>query len=215
MAMDRDPIGEALEQQDWGDVYARLFDFALKRCGAHAKAQAKDLAQEAIARVWARNVPWDPVKEPDLVRRLMHVVDSLRANERSSYAARNTRTMHDKAGKAAVASVADPQAWSEGRAVEENLLARRLELLRERMVDDPKVLALLDLLEREVDAPDEIRKETRWSANELLAVRRRMLRAAAQVARDVGGAMDGEEPLDAGAAHERDEDESDDDEEVA
>jgi len=52
---------------------------------------------------------------------------------------------------------------------------------------DPYALALIDAMERGLSSPDEIRAATKWSASTLLAVRRRMLRAAALVARDLGG----------------------------
>ncbi len=85
--MDERSYRALLDRQNWGDVHARLLDFAEARSGKRAKAQAKDLVQTAIMRVFARDSKWDPEKEPELLRYLMSVVNTLRWNERTSAAA--------------------------------------------------------------------------------------------------------------------------------
>lgn len=188
--MDETTYRARLDEQDWGEVHARLLDFAAHRCGKKNEAQAKDLAQQAIARVFAYDSKWDPEREPDLVRYLMSVVNSLLWNERTSHATRRRASLADPKTRRAAEGVVDPRAFSEDAAAEQDLFARRLSLLRERMADDADVRALLDCLERGLDSPAEIRGATGWSANTLLAVRRRMQRAAALVARDLGGTSD-------------------------
>jgi DNA-directed RNA polymerase specialized sigma24 family protein len=195
--MDHAAIRALLDKQDWADIHARVLDFATARCGKHAKAQAKDLTQEAIARVHAFDSKWDPAKEPDLARYLMSVVNSLRANDLTSYASQNTTSMHTKRGQKAVAPVADDQAWNESRAASDDLFHRRMTLLRERKVDDADVLTLLDLLEQGVASCDDVGRATGWSKTRFETTRKRMLRAAALVARDLGGDDDVEPALDA------------------
>jgi hypothetical protein len=185
--MDEKSYRTLLDRQDWGDIHARLLDFALARCGKHGRAQAKDLAQSAIMRVYAYDSKWDPAKEPELLRYLMSVVNSLLANERTSYAARKNVTMHAGKGKRAAALAADEQAWGEKAAVEEDLVSRRLALLGERMQGDAPVLQYLECLARRTESTEAVRAATGWSLLTLKAVRRRMLRAAALVARDLGG----------------------------
>jgi DNA-directed RNA polymerase specialized sigma24 family protein len=198
--MDPKNVRALLDAQDWGDVYSRLFDFALKRCTTKTKvpqeirAEAKDLAQEAITRVFAYDSKWDPEKEPDLTRYLMSVVNSLRANERTSAASQRNISLGRKRTKAAAEAVADTHALPEEVVVNTDLFARRIELLNERLVGDADALRLFELMTSGLDKPADLRKATKWSANELMAVRRRVLRAAATVARDIGGG-EHEEPF--------------------
>jgi len=202
--MNDNPIRHLLEKQDWGDLYARLLDFATHRC--KPDALAKDVTQEAITRVFAYDSNWDPTKEPDLLRYLMSVVNSLLANERTSAAAKRTDSMSRKRPLAAAEAVGDPQAFSETKAVENDLLTRRMTLLTERLVGDAKATTMVELMVQGVDSPTEIRRLTGWTADEVMATRRRMLRAAALVARDLGSPS-GDDALTSAAAADDDEDE--------
>jgi DNA-directed RNA polymerase specialized sigma24 family protein len=191
--MDETTYRARLDSQDWGDVHARLLEFALARCGKKHESLADDLAQQAIARVYAYDSKWDPEQEPDLVRYLMSVVNSLLWNHRTSHATQRSASLTEDSVRRAAERVADPSAFSEDAAVEHDLFSRRLALLRERMADDPHALALLAALEQGLEPPA-IRASTGWPASKLLAVRRRVLRAAGLVARDLGGSTD--EPID-------------------
>jgi Sigma-70 region 2 len=182
-----------LDRQDWGDIHARLLDFAEARCGgkrAKATAQAKDLVQEAILRVYSSQSRWDPEKEPQIVGYLMSVVNTLRWGEKVRHDVSKTASTADLRTKRAADQVADPSAFSESSAAESDLRARRFTLLRERMADDPNVLQFLDCLVAGKESAADICEATRWSKEKHNAVRRRMLRAAALVARDLGGADD-------------------------
>ncbi|HEY2510075.1 MAG TPA: hypothetical protein VGI39_04440 [Polyangiaceae bacterium] len=192
--MDKKAYRALLDEQDWGELYKRLLDFACARCGKHGKAQAKDLAQEAITRVYGSS-KWDPAQEPDLLRYLMSVVNSLRANERTRHATTRTSSIADEKTRRAALRVADDKAPSEATIADQDVFTRRLALLRERMASDPKVLLLLECMERGIDSPDDLCAALEWSRAQLLAVRRRMFRAAALVARDLGGANGDDEPL--------------------
>ena len=210
MTEPNNPVRALLDRQDWSDVYARLVAFASHRAGS--PALGKDLAQEAITRVYAYESKWDPEKDPDLVRYLMSVVNSLLANERTSAAGRRTSSIEPKRTQRAAMKVSDPQAVSEDKLADTDLFARRLALLTERMAGDAYVLCLIALMVEGVDTPAEIRKRTRWSAEETAATRKRMLRSAATVARDIGGPADDDPP----SSLENDEEgNNDDDDEVA
>jgi DNA-directed RNA polymerase specialized sigma24 family protein len=186
--MNEDPIRKLLDDQDWAVIKVRLFDFAKYR--SKSPALAEDLAQAAIMRVYAHDSTWDPAKEPDLLRYLMSVVNSLLWNERQSAASKRTTSMTGKRRLAVAEAVADPQAFSEDKAADTDLFTRRMTLLTERMAGDPKVLRMIELMVQGVDSPAEIRKITGWSADDVMATRRRMLRAAAVVARDLAGPTD-------------------------
>src|SRR5690349_3411930 len=121
--MDQSPLRPHLDRQDWGEIYLRLYDFAEHRC--KSASQAKDLAQEAIGRVFAYDSGWDPAKEPNVLRYLMSVVNSLLANERRSHAATRTSSLEDpRAARAARAAlrVPDPRAPSENQIADQDLL---------------------------------------------------------------------------------------------
>jgi DNA-directed RNA polymerase specialized sigma24 family protein len=179
-----------LDRQDWGDIHARLLTFAESRTGKRAKARAKDLAQTAILRVYSPESTWDPEKEPELLRYLMSVANSVRANENTSAAAQRNESTTARKTKRAAEQVADSSAFSESSAAESDLYARRLTLLRERMADDPNVLQYLDCVGAGKESAADICEAMDWSKVKHNAVRRRMLRAAALVARDLGGADD-------------------------
>ena len=49
--MDERSYRALLDAQDWGDIHARLLDFAEHRCGKKSKAQAKDLTEAALNQV--------------------------------------------------------------------------------------------------------------------------------------------------------------------
>jgi DNA-directed RNA polymerase specialized sigma24 family protein len=179
-----------LDRQPWDDIHARLLDFAEARTGKRAKDRAKDLAQTAILRVYSSESKWDPEKEPELLRYLLNVVNSLRANENTSAAAQRNVSTSNRKAKRAAEQVADPAAFSETSAIESDLSARHFTLLRERMADDPNVLQFLDCVAAGKESAADICEATDWSKEKHNAVRRRMLRAAALVARDLGGADD-------------------------
>jgi DNA-directed RNA polymerase specialized sigma24 family protein len=203
--MEENPNRELLDRQDWGDIHARLLDFATHR--TKPDALAKDLVQDAISRVYAYEWKWDPAKEPDLVRYLMSVVNGLLANERTSAASRRTKSMSAKRGRAAAEAVRDDAAFSETRAVEHDLFTRRMTLLTERLAGNARALKMVELMTSGIDTPAAIRKVTGWSADETMATRRAMLRAAARVAQDIGGQDD-----DGALAASRDGDDEEDEE---
>jgi DNA-directed RNA polymerase specialized sigma24 family protein len=182
-----DVIRERLDAQDWGELHSRLVDFADHRCGKRAEAQARDLAQAAITRVYSYESKWDPAKEPDLLRFLMSVVNSLLANERTSAAARTTRSVSSpKTGREA-SKVADARPLPDEQLAGADLLSRRMTLLHERCAGDADVLRMLELLAAGLESPAEMREATGWTTDAVVATRRRMLRAAASVARALGG----------------------------
>jgi DNA-directed RNA polymerase specialized sigma24 family protein len=183
--MEEDRIRERLDAQDWGEIHLRLKDFAIHRCGKRGTAQAEDLVQAAITRLYAFDSKWDPEKEPDVLRTLMSIVNGLLRNERTSAAARTTRSLSSPSAKRAAANVPDASR-PDDHVADTDLLTRRLALLHDRCADDPPVLRMVSLMTAGLDSPAEIRAATGWTAAEFAATRRRMLRSAARVARDLG-----------------------------
>ena len=74
------------QKLDWADIFSRLVLFAFRRRQlrgvAGSLADAEDLAAEAIRRLFDSNyAPWDPAREPDLLRHLGSTVNGLLSNE--------------------------------------------------------------------------------------------------------------------------------------
>jgi hypothetical protein len=71
---------------DWADTFSRLVLFAFRRRQLRglpgSLADAEDLAAEAIRRLFDSNYkPWDPAREPDLLRHLGSTVNGLLSND--------------------------------------------------------------------------------------------------------------------------------------
>jgi DNA-directed RNA polymerase specialized sigma24 family protein len=197
-----DALRRKLDEHDWADLYARLVDYATHRC--RSKTQGKDLAQSAIARVYAYDSKWDPEKEPLLLRYLMSVVNTLASNERTSAAAQRNVSMEREHVRVRVERVRDESAISEARAVDGDLFARRLALLKNRIADDAQATRVLELALDGAETPAEIGAATGWTANVVNAARLRMQRHAARVAAELDVEGDGDMPS---GEYEGDEDE--------
>ena len=103
--MEDDLLRKQLDDQAWPEIYAALYAFALYR--SRSKVDAKDLAQRAIARVYAYDSKWDPQKEPLLLKYLMSVVNTLLSNERTSAAAQRNVSMSLEGARASAERVRD------------------------------------------------------------------------------------------------------------
>lgn len=71
---------------DWADTFSRLVLFAFRRGQLRglpgSLADAEDLAARAIRRLFDSNyTPWDPVREPDLLRHLGSTVNGLLSDD--------------------------------------------------------------------------------------------------------------------------------------
>jgi DNA-directed RNA polymerase specialized sigma24 family protein len=197
-----DALRRKLDEQDWADLYARLVDYATHRC--RSKTQGKDLAQSAIARVYAYDSKWDPEKEPLLLRYLMSVVNTLASNERTSAAAQRNVSMEKTHVRVRAERVRDESAISEARAVDGDLFARRLALLKNRIADDAQATRVLELALDGTETPAEIGAATGWTAKIVSAARLRMQRHAVRVAAELD--VEGDDDMPSGE-YEGDEDE--------
>jgi hypothetical protein len=120
----------------------------------------------------------------------MSVVNTVRWNELTRHDVQKTVSTTSRKAQRAAEAVPDAAAFSETSAAETDLSARRVTLLRARMADDPDVIQYLDCLATGEESASEVGAATGWLEKKINAVRRRMLRAAALVARDLGGADD-------------------------
>ena len=85
-----DAVLELLLQQDWPDLSVRTLRYAQKKIqrlhwvtgsgpcpNLPGGLSSEDLAGEAIAKLWSGARTWDPVKQPELLKLLYDIVDSL------------------------------------------------------------------------------------------------------------------------------------------
>ena len=139
--MDHREKKRLLDAAEWGKIYPRLLAFATGR--ARSDDMGKDLAQNAIANVYDVDSTWDPEKQPDLLRHLMSLVNSDLWARRTSAASKLNRSIEtSKQTRKLARAVEDKSAFSERRAEEHDLLTRRVQLLRERLVKDGDVVRL-------------------------------------------------------------------------
>jgi DNA-directed RNA polymerase specialized sigma24 family protein len=181
----RRAVRARLDAEDWDATYARLRAFASSRCRSNALGE--DLAQEALARIYAPDCTWDPAKEPNLLRSLMSTVNSLLANQRTSAAAQRNVSMQSPKASRAVERARDAAAPADEALAREQLHSRRLALLRARLADDADALRTLDLALEGVDAPQEIASAMGRPLKAVAAARLRVQRHATAVAREADG----------------------------
>ena len=180
---DRRAIRKLLDDAEWDRIYPRLVAFATSR--VQSLALGKDLAHEAVARVYSHDSTWDPAKHPDLERYLMSLVNSKLANDRSSAAAQRNVSIDQV--RASAERVKDSEAPADEQLANAQIFARRMEMLRERLAGDEDALRALDLKMNGIETPAAIASAARWLLKRAAAACLRVQRNAASVARDIGG----------------------------
>lgn len=78
-------LDDALEKQDWDDIILRLTNYVCHRLRMRNNPdadlplgfQAKDIAFEAIKKVFNRERAWDPVEQPELLIHLISISNSI------------------------------------------------------------------------------------------------------------------------------------------
>ena len=142
-----------LAKQDWRAITMRLTLFAYGRLGHRSIETAKDVAQEALARIWDPEYKdWDPAKEPDLLGHLRSVVNGIVSDIRQLSRTKSERSeAPDKlARRATKDSIADGRD-ADGKIDAESFLYRLLALV----ADDATVTDLIYLMSDGVDKPAE------------------------------------------------------------
>jgi DNA-directed RNA polymerase specialized sigma24 family protein len=178
-------VSAALSDVDWAALRKRLVLFAYGRC--KDRAMASDLAQEALRRLWEPTTSWDPAAEPDPLKYAMSTVNSILWGERVSARAKDVPLDASGPDEPRDESLEppDPNGMTEDRFANADLAARRVHLLRTRLAEDPRALAVLELTVAGHDAPSTMSTTSGLSYEDVIAARKRLQRAAAGVARDL------------------------------
>ncbi|GMV90908.1 MAG: hypothetical protein AMXMBFR82_06860 [Candidatus Hydrogenedentota bacterium] len=190
---------QLLEQQPWEEIILGLDKYALQkarrlywptasgRLDILAKgASPTDIAREAIARLFEGTRDWDPDKEPDVLRYLKSVVDSLMSAlvESAEVAEVRVSVAYDETDASTVISPSQASVVVESTALHPaplspELVAQENEL-RERILaavagDEFLELLVLCLAEGHTKRSD-IARELGVSADEVTNLRRRLQR---------------------------------------
>lgn len=173
-------IDEAIAGADWSRLYARLVAYAFARC--RSRALAEDLAQGAIRCVLdPAYAEWDPHTQPSLARFLGSVVNGLLRNDRVRARSKRDLVLDDESS----ARLVDARGFSENVAADRERCERGIALVRARLQakDDAVALAVLDAVIDGAETPAALAAELGRPIDEIVFARRRLHRAAADVAR--------------------------------
>lgn len=176
------------QKLDWADIFGRLVLFAFRRRQLRgvpgSLADAEDLAAEAIRRLFDSNyAPWDPAREPDLLRHLGSTVNGLLSNEMRTARVKLERSLSvpsvlESAEQAAAAN-AQPDGADDYR--------HAMSLLEARIADDEIASQLLSLEEEGVTKAALQAAQLKLDVVTIYAARRRLARHCQAVRRELNG----------------------------
>jgi hypothetical protein len=188
--MVQEKILELLESADWKDITFRLTHYAFwKACRYTWKSGSpdqlpggrtpKDMALDAIEKVWTGVREWDPDKYPNLYTHLKWIIDSdidhlFKSKE------------HDKSQRVPEAEF---DRASETPNPEEQLIAKENMALEEEIRDeiykmveaDEDLETLILCFEEGIDKPQDIAEQTGWDVSKANNVKRKLFRKAAKL----------------------------------
>jgi DNA-directed RNA polymerase specialized sigma24 family protein len=206
----RAEIDAALREAKWGELHRRLVGFAIWR--TKDKERAKDLAQDAIARVLdAQFTAWDP-REKDLLHLLMGLVNDALSNKRKldrihreiAMATEKKSSREEREVAREVRKKKDGEETVEDAVIARDLRAKGMAMVRERLAqrDDPLATRILDKWEIGVETPAELALALGTPVAEIVRARDRLLFLAQKVAREfaeAGAHADADADADANA----------------
>jgi hypothetical protein len=205
--MEQDRVLELLEAAKWRDIIIRLTYFAVIqfrrygwRPGLPKGNSPEDIALNAIEKVWDGTRDWDPDKYPDLLVHLKWIVRSDIEHLFSSLEHKTTGRMpvliKDDGTEVELGETAREHPHSiSGKVLtpEEELIAaynRRSEQallaeLYDAVKGDEDLELLLLCFEEGIDKPEVIAIETKWEIDKVYNLKRKLLRKAAKIGKDI------------------------------
>jgi hypothetical protein len=176
------------QKLDWADIFGRLVLFAFRRRQLRgvpgSLADAEDLAAEAIRRLFDSNyAPWDPAREPDLLRHLGSTVNGLLSNEMRAARVKlelslSVPSVLESAEQTAAAD-APPDAVDDYH--------HAMSLLEARIANDEIASQLLSLEAEGVTKPALQAAQLKLEVAAIYAARRRLARHCQAVRRELNG----------------------------
>ncbi len=179
LRVDRTPANP----KEWRDLYEIVLTYALRL--TKSRAAAENLTQEAFVRLKTTR-PWDRATEPSIAKHMMKTVKSLFFHERKSASARSDREVEAVVEQQTIGGAAAPSPEQmlleeEGSELRRGSAAEQLETLRGLLVGHELELAILDLVDEDIDDRDEQARLTGHKIEEVYEAWRRIRRYAKQL----------------------------------
>jgi hypothetical protein len=176
------------QKLDWADIFGRLVLFAFRRRRLRgvpdSLADAEDLAAEAIRRLFDSNyAPWDPAREPDLLRHLGSTVNGLLSNEMRAARVKLERSLSVPSVLESAEQTAAADAHPDGA----DDYRHAMSLLEARIANDQIASQLLFLEEEGVTKAALQAAELKLDVAAIYAARRRLARHCQAVRRELNG----------------------------
>ena len=171
-------VDARLHAEDWSRLGAQLTVVCWKILRRRSWSDARDLAHEAIARVFERKHGWDPDRV-SLLRHLARVAWGIAGNERRDRRHRVEIRVSDEEREAV---------WAESDLVDVRVERRQMTdtfcaLLTARLARDATALRLLELKREGIETPAEQARVSGFPLEEIRRARRRLFDHAEKVAR--------------------------------
>jgi hypothetical protein len=176
------------QKLDWADIFGRLVLFAFRRRQLRgvpgSLADAEDLAAEAIRRLFDSNyAPWDPAREPDLLRHLGSTVNGLLSNEMRAARVKLELSL----SVPSVLESAEQTAAADAHPDAVDDYHHAMSLLEARIANDEIASQLLSLEEEGVTKPALQAVQLKLEVAAIYAARRRLARHCQAVRRELNG----------------------------
>lgn len=162
-----------LSSQDWPAITKRLVLFAHRRLGGRSLETAREVVQEALARIWdPAYADWDPIAQPNLIRHLGSVVNGIVRNLNASARERSVvgrpSEVLDRLAERGAGAI-------DGRRVDGQIDARKvIDRLLERTSADELVTDVVLLMSDGVDRPGEQAAKLERPIGDVYNARRRL-----------------------------------------
>jgi len=205
--MEKEKILELLENADWEEIILKLTRYSYWQANKYTwqtksnidltrGKTPKDIALEAIKKVWEGTRAWNPDKYPDLLTHLKWIVKSdlqhlwssleHRKTERTDKYNENSRNIEDIKQTSTDAipqihgHVSSPLEIIDKKEKEErfNKIKSRLDGI---VKDDEDLEMLLLCLEEDIYKPKNIAKETGWDISKVYNLKRKLKRRAHEI----------------------------------
>jgi hypothetical protein len=176
-----------LRAQDWAKIFATLSAFAYRRTGKRSWAHAEDLAQSAIAALYARPEAWVAEKEP-LLKHLCRRVIGLASNEWSRKRSSFEVMMSEK--RLGELEVADDSEAADDVLDRRRMAAEFRVRLERRFAGDETALVVIEAMAEGAVSPAEVVAATGLRVAVVVEARRRIFYNAERVSTELGLEID-------------------------
>jgi DNA-directed RNA polymerase specialized sigma24 family protein len=182
-------LAKRLAAEDWGEISAKLTNYAHKRMRRRSMERAEEIAQEAIVRLYdGEYQQWDPAKEPSLFLFLTSIVNSFVWADGIKAASQNEKRVTSTKMERRVEREASSAPNPEEEIIARDLQQRAWAAVRAGVANDRVANKLADLVEDGVDAPAMQAEALSVDIVEVRNARRRLVDRIESVTRELAEA---------------------------